>query len=303
MSFSSDTKTYLCERKPRHDCCRASLLYGLLYGTKRFSREGIRISTENGKIAELVDELFLSCLSFPPATSISENHGRLTYNISVPAGYICTVTEAFPPPPELKEDLFHCPECRRSFVRGVFIAAGFIYPPPQCRVEVCLSSKEAAEKVAGTLAQLNIAAPKISRKISSSAKEIYTLYYIDERNVEDFLGVIEATQTAFAIMNEKIINDVRNAANRSRNCDAANIQKSVSAALAQTEAVKILIKSGKLYSLPEKLVETALLRAENPDADLNELASLHSPPISKSGVSHRLAKIVEASADTAAKKE
>ena len=294
MSFSSDTKSILCEKKPRHDCCRASLLYGLLYGTKRFSRDGIRLITENGRIAELTDELFLSCLSIPPTTVVTEKRDKCTYNISVPGEYVKAVTDAFPPPPELNTALFVCEECRRAFVRGAFISAGFIYPPPHCRVELSFQSKNAAENVAEVIAGSNIPAPKLSKKISSSAKEIYTLYYIDERSVEDFLGIIEATQTAFAIMNEKIFSDVRNTANRSRNCDAANIQKSVDAALVQTEAVAALMKSGKLYSLPEKLIETARLRAEHPDADLSELASLHSPPISKSGVSHRLSKIVEA---------
>ncbi|MBO4217379.1 MAG: DNA-binding protein WhiA [Clostridia bacterium] len=294
MSFSSDTKTYLCERKPKHDCCRASLLYGILFGTKKYSKEGVCFSTENGKIAELTDELFLSCLSFPLTTDITKKRDRLMYNMSVPAEYTERVLSEFPPPPELRKGLFKCAECEKAFIRGVFISAGFIYPPPQCRVEICLPSREAASALSKLLGEMTDE-PKVSRKISRSAKEIFTLYYIDERRVEDFLGLIEATQTAFAIMNEKIINDVRNTANRSRNCDAANIQKSVDAALAQTEAVEILKRSGKLFCLPEKLVETALLRSENPTADLSELASLHDPPISKSGVSHRLAKLVEAS--------
>lgn len=294
MSFSSDTKEYLCERKPKHDCCRASLLYGLLYGTKKYSEDGIKFGTGNGKVAELIDELFLSCLSFPLTTEITKKRNGLIYNMLVPDEYIKTVLSAFPSPPALDGGVFKCGECEKAFIRGVFISAGFIYPPPQCRVELGFSSREAAGAVSKLLGGI-IDPPKISRKISQSAKEIYMLYYIDERKVEDFLGLIEATQTAFAIMNEKIFNGVRNAANRSRNCDAANIQKSVDAAIAQTDAIELLKKTGKLYSLPEKLIETALLRAENPTADLSELASLHEPPISKSGVSHRLAKIVEAS--------
>ncbi len=292
MSFSSDTKSYLCEKKPKRGCCRASLLYGILFGVKRFSREGIRFSTENGRIVKLIDELFQSCLSVRPAIDQIKKRERTMYNVSVSAEDTEKVIAAFPPPPALDRGVFRCGGCGKSFVRGVFISAGFVYPPPQCRVEMCVATEAAAEALSGLLSEIT-AAPKISKKITNSAKELYTLYYIDENNVEDFLVQIEATQTLFAIINEKIFNGMRNAANRSRNCDAANIKKSVDAAIAQNEAVALLIKAGALNGMDEKLAETARLRAENPEADLSGLAALHDPPISKSGVSHRLAKIAE----------
>ena len=77
------------------------------------------------------------------------------------------------------------------------------------------------------------------------------------------------------------------------NCDAANLYKTTGAATAQTHAIKHLIESGRFDFLPDQLKETARLRLENPQASLDELAQLHEGNITKSGVSHRLAKIVD----------
>ena len=50
---------------------------------------------------------------------------------------------------------------------------------------------------------------------------------------------------------------------------------------------------GRLASLPEPLQVTAMVRYRNPDATLDELVRLHEPPISKSGLNHRLKKLLE----------
>ena len=81
--------------------------------------------------------------------------------------------------------------------------------------------------------------------------------------------------------------------NEDGTCDAANLYKTTGAATAQTQAIKHLIASGRFEFLPDQLKETAKLRLENPQASLDELAGLHEGNISKSGVSHRLAKIVD----------
>ena len=82
-------------------------------------------------------------------------------------------------------------------------------------------------------------------------------------------------------------------ANRQANCDAANINKTISAAMEQLEAIQHLQETGALQNLPQELYETALLRMENEDASLKELTEMHHPPITKSGVNHRLKRIVE----------
>ena len=77
------------------------------------------------------------------------------------------------------------------------------------------------------------------------------------------------------------------------NCDMANIKKTLSAAGKYIEVIEELTKSGAIIRLPADLRETARLRYENTQASLTDLGLLHNPPISKSGVKHRLDKIVE----------
>ena len=100
-------------------------------------------------------------------------------------------------------------------------------------------------------------------------------------------------KSVFELMNIKIKHDIRNNANRRTNCDAANIRKTVTASGEQYEAILRLRDSGELEKLPDELRETALLRLENSNASLSVLAALHREPISRSGVNHRLSKLME----------
>ena len=99
--------------------------------------------------------------------------------------------------------------------------------------------------------------------------------------------------SAMEIMNAKLEKDLRGSVNRRVNCDAANLDKAVEAAMAQMEAIRRLEESGKLALLPDKLRETARLRAENPELTLAQLAALCDPPVTKSCLNHRLRKLME----------
>ena len=73
----------------------------------------------------------------------------------------------------------------------------------------------------------------------------------------------------------------------------ANLQKSAVASARVTDAIKLLEQDGMLETLGEKLLYTAVLRRDNPDLSLSDLAAIHEPPITKSCVNHRLEKIVK----------
>ena len=97
------------------------------------------------------------------------------------------------------------------------------------------------------------------------------------------------------IMSAKVEKEIRNSVNRRVNCDTANVEKTVAAALGQIEAIQRLEESGKLSTLPDKLKQTAKLRIDYPEASMAELASLADPPVTKSCLSHRIRKLVELS--------
>ena len=99
------------------------------------------------------------------------------------------------------------------------------------------------------------------------------------------------------LMETKIVKDMRNKLNRQNNFETSNISKTVNAAVAQNEAIKFLENNNFLGLLPEELFEVAMLRKNNPDASLSDLCSLCNGAISRSGMNHRLKKIIDIAED------
>ena len=89
----------------------------------------------------------------------------------------------------------------------------------------------------------------------------------------------------------RVIKDTRNNVNRLVNCETANLNKTVNAAVTQINAIKFLKENKKFDELSDNLKEIANIRLKNPDANLIELGKMLSVPIGKSGVNHRLSKI------------
>jgi DNA-binding protein WhiA len=117
------------------------------------------------------------------------------------------------------------------------------------------------------------------------------LYFKQSESIETFLTTIGCPIGAMAVMEAKINKNWRNIANRKTNCDSANLDKTVAAAGEQIGAIETLRREGVFDSLPEKLRQTAVLREEYPEVNLQELAELHLPPLTKSAVNHRLRKL------------
>ena len=186
-----------------------------------------------------------------------------------------------------KELYFHkCDACESSFLRGVFLAAGKICDPErQYLLEFSLG--ERTDAFADFLASIDIK-PNIANK-----KTGRVLYYRHSSKIEDFTGRAAMNKSIFAIMNEQITSDLDNYVQRVSNCTAGNISKTVDAAMKYNSVISRLHEANLLSSLPEELAATAMLRLENTDLTLAELARISVPPISKSGLAHRLNKILE----------
>ena len=95
------------------------------------------------------------------------------------------------------------------------------------------------------------------------------------------------------IIETKLEKELNNKVNRRCNCDEANTSKVVEAAQEQISSIRILKKRGVLERLPQKLQQAALVRLENPEASLTELASMMEPPISKPAMNHRMQRLVQ----------
>ena len=185
--------------------------------------------------------------------------------------------------------LSSCEGCRSAFLRGAFLNWGTVSDPQKSSHLEFLLPEGAGETALCAVLDSNGYPPKRTVR-----KDTVGLYYKDATSLGDLLTMMGSHHIIFEFYNTRIERDIRNNENRATNCVARNIEKSIAAAQRQMEAIGILMEHGKLESLPEPLRVTALLRYRNPDATLDELRELHMPPISKSGLNHRLQKLIEA---------
>lgn len=301
MSFSHDTKNALVtlSASQKHNCCRRAELYGILYSAGVFSRQRCKLVTTCRAMAELTIEWLDSLCHIKGNLYVTEHKSgepdeRSSCKITLPqrreleALYTLFGYQPSEPEYHIKTEMFRCQGCRPAFVRGIFLSAGTITDPEKgYHLEVSLSDSERADELMRLLKENMLEAKLMQRKSE------YVLYYKDSESIENFLAYIGANNAAFTIMNKKIEREIRSGANRLANGEMANITKAVAAAVDQTAAIKELISSGEIEHLPDELQKTAYLRLEHEDASLSQLASLHTPPITKSGVNHRLKKIVE----------
>ena len=297
MSFSKDAKNDLCALPVKNTCCRRALLYGMLLCGNVFTQEKIRLITEHERTSELILHLLREVYAVEGNLYISEKKSgseRISsYKLTVSARDDLKKIFAECALPEecegaVNPNLFLCDDCFRYFLRGAFLTAGTVTDPMTgYRVEFIFENEHLALSIYELLDGLGVS-PKFARRKTS-----FVVYIKESENVEDLLTYIGASQASLAIMNTKILRDIRNAQNRLSNCDTANIAKMTGKAQQHIRMIRALRAAGVLSALSEEVQITAHLREENPEASLEELAALHDPPITKSGVNHRLSKIAE----------
>ena len=119
------------------------------------------------------------------------------------------------------------------------------------------------------------------------------LYIKEAELIKDFLALLGADNSVMALSNEMIIREKRNQINREVNCINANISKTVDASMRQIEAINVIISTIGIESLDDQLQEVAFLRMANPEESLDGLLSLSTLQLSKSGLNHRLNKLIK----------
>lgn len=178
--------------------------------------------------------------------------------------------------------------CRRAFLRGAYQAAGSMSDPKKSyHFEIVCSSPESAEQIREVICSFGMDAKIVNRKRS------FVVYLKEGSQIVDILNVMEAHVSLMELENVRILKEMRNSVNRKVNCETANINKTVSAAVKQVEDIKYLRDTVGFDHMPDNLVEAALARLENPDATLKELGASLDPPVGKSGINHRLRRLSE----------
>lgn len=189
-----------------------------------------------------------------------------------------------------------CDGCKSVLVRELFILFGSVTDPAkQYHLDLCFGNEDERDAACEILAECGFDFKKSTRKKQNTIK--YVAYIKESSAIEDFLVFIGAQGAAFDIMNRKIVNELRGQANRMVNCDTANIEKQLAAGQKYADAIRSLIDSGRFDALDDGLKKTARLRLENEQLSLEDLGRMLDPPVSKSGVRHRLEKLLELSRD------
>lgn len=299
MSFADSVREELLALPVKRACCRRALACGLLIGADA-TDGGAMLSCRTQASAELVSELFRRQFGQLPELTRTALHGRQRLSLHLTSktvagllrrmeeGTECSSGEADAPLAEVLVG-FSCDSCRPAFLRGVFLATATVSDPHKStHLEFLIRHTARVPLLSEFLSSCGYP-PGVIRRADGVG-----LYYKESGAVEDLIAMTGAWRKAMDLMNIRIEREIRNQENRATNCVARNIEKSVSASARQMAAIERLTLTGMLAQLPEPIRVTARLRAEHPDATLEELRMLHVPPITKSGLNHRLQKLLEA---------
>ncbi len=180
-----------------------------------------------------------------------------------------------------------CENCAPVCIRALFLLFGAMTDPAK---SYHLDFTVKTEKERDTLYQI-LSDVGLDFRTTMRAEK-YVLYLKDSTAIEDFLVFIGAQPAAFELMNKKIEREFRNSVNRQVNCDTANIEKQLASAQKYIDAIRYLIETEAIDRLSPELKNTALLRMENEQLPLADLGRIVNPPVSKSGMKHRLEKIL-----------
>ncbi len=287
MSFSENVKEELLRELPKKTCCRKAFIFGLLINSVPTEDGSIIFESEqecvwNGAIA-----VFHEQFGKEPNVSEKSRMGHRRVCVSFASKSVSACLSQLEDAEQLSEEIgFRCDECKLFFMRGVFLSSASVSDPMKSyHLEFSLKNAKIARLLFSELRSVGFEAKITNRKNGIG------LYFKGSESIEDILTYLGASKMLFECMNDKIFRDIRNESNRRANCEAGNIAKSVNAAQEMLAAIKKIEREGLLPALPDDLRETAKLRMENPEASLSEICSMFLPPLSKSGLSHRFAKI------------
>ncbi|MCL1632255.1 DNA-binding protein WhiA [Sporolactobacillus sp. CPB3-1] len=299
MSFAADTKRELTLLEVDDCCARAELaaltrMNGFISIRNRHIE--LDIATENAAISRRIFRMIKQAYHYQVEILVRRKMRLKKNNV-----YIVRLKEAARPfledlkiiddsgqfTREIAPDLVEKECCRRAYLRGSFLAGGSLnHPESSYHLEIFSNYEEYTYSLAQFMNTFNLNVKVLPRKNG------YIIYMKEGEKITDFLSIIGANKALFYFEDIRIVKDMRNSVNRLVNCETANLNKTVTAAMKQMENIRLIQKSIGLDELPDKLREIAEIRLKNPDITLKELGEMVSgEPISKSGINHRFRKI------------
>ena len=178
--------------------------------------------------------------------------------------------------------------CRRAFMRAAFLGAGTMTSPEkEYHFEWIAQEPTLRQTLRKLLEKSGLPVHEHVRK------GVHVIYLKGAQQISDTLALMGASGALLQMENIRIQKQMRGDANRASNCDEHNSEKMISAAMQQIEAIKLISIHQGLSSLSPALEKIARLRLEHTEMSLTELGQLLDPPVGKSGVNHRMRRLME----------
>lgn len=296
MAFSDDTRNELARVIPTARCCRVAELSAM------YELDGFLLGAQNQYLdfnnsSPLVARKILLLLkglydNLPTQVLVVKSRSKRTQMCTVrvlgrvPAGQVYADFKEQSSLGESGVPRKKC--CRRAYLRGAFLSRGSITNPERTyHLEISSEQTLLANKILETMYSLGLEAGITQRKGS------LVVYMKDGQQIVNLLNLMGAHSALLRFENVRVMKEMRNQINRLVNCETANVEKTVKAAVDQIDDIRLIDDVIGLDELPPKLQELARLRLENPYASLQELGSLLKPAMSKSGINYRMRQLRE----------
>ncbi len=276
-TFSYKVKEELSSIHFKKQCCRRALIMGILFGA-RAEGEKILIPLHSDTAYELCR--FLIREQFTADGEKGKYRGKPAIIFSSHSAFVAIKDRS--------RLTFRCEECKKAFLSGLFIVSGRVNAPDKENYLAFAFLSSEDRDIAKELIE------ELGFFMSFAEQRGASILYLKRRSeIEDLLGYCGLSREYFEYIDGGMVKEAKNQINRTTNCIVANTRKSVDSASRYLAIIDDLAARDKLRSLPFELYETAKLRKDNPSLSLAALGGLFSPPISKSGVYHRLEKIAD----------
>ena len=302
MSFASETKKELTNLEVK-DCCARAELSALIRmnGSLSFSNRHlvVDVQTENAAIARRIYTLLKKMYDLQVELLVRKKMKLKKNNVYIvrfaeKAKEVLTdlniIEDGFSMVQNISESLIEKKCCKRSYLRGAFLAGGSVNNPETSSYHLEISSlyKEHNDALCELMNSFGLKSKTLERKKG------FITYLKEAEKISEFLNIIGGHNALLKFEDIRIVRDMRNSVNRLVNCETANLNKTIGASLRQVENIRYIENTVGLDVLPDKLREIARLRVEYQDVTLKEHGDMVTgAKISKSGINHRLRKIDE----------
>lgn len=282
-SFSYEVKKELLSAEPSGRHCRIAEIAALVafLGFIKGEDDRYYLDTDNGLLNKKFFTLLAKTINISEcANSIGEDEFQSLLELIKFSGEGLNA--------KVNDILLQQECCRKAFIRGAFLATGSISDPNKSYyLSIATENETLSKQLFLVFEQLGISAKITKRKNTS------VLYLKEGTMLVESLGLMGAPLSLMKFENVRIIKDIRNNLNRKVNAETANLKKTIEASMDQIVAIDYIDKKVGLSELPDSLREVAILRRKNPEVSLQELGQMLNPGVGKSGINHRLRRIVK----------